>query len=156
MVRGAHRTPFVTKLGRFFTKTVATGLKGFVIGYCIFEYGIEVTYCTGPSMEPTIHDGDYIVIDKITTMTMSFKRGDIVVCRSPSDPHSFLCKRVIGMPGDLVESPDIGCQFVPKGGVWLQGDNYINSHDSRNFGAVPMGLLKGRAFFKLNTWEPLK
>ena len=92
MVRGIHRKSFVTKLGSLATRT----LKGFVIGYCIFEFGIEVTYCTGPSMEPTIQNGDYIVLEKITTLRKSFKRCDIVVCRSPSDPHSFLCKRLVG------------------------------------------------------------
>ncbi|XP_003747870.2 mitochondrial inner membrane protease subunit 1 [Galendromus occidentalis] len=144
------------RLGRAVTRTVVFGLQGVAIGYCIFEYGIQTSHCTGPSMEPTIHDGDIIVIEKISAIRNSFKRDDIVVCRSPSEPDSYLCKRLIGLPGDILTSPDIGSQEVPRGRVWLQGDNYNNSHDSKDFGPVPMGLLKGRAIFKLNTWEILR
>lgn len=95
-MRGARKTSFVTKLGRMVTKTAVFGLKGFVIGYCIFEYGIDVTKCTGPSMEPTILHGDHILIEKITRLRKSFRRGDIVVSRSPSDPSQLLCKRLVG------------------------------------------------------------
>ena len=36
---------------------------------------------------------------------------------------------------------------VPAGHVWLQGDNWMDSTDSRHYGPVPLGLLMGRAFF---------
>ncbi|KAG9145656.1 hypothetical protein Leryth_018704 [Lithospermum erythrorhizon] len=42
---------------------------------------------------------------------------------------------------------------VPKGHIWIEGDNKYNSSDSRNFGPVPYGLLEGRLFWKV--W-PLK
>ncbi|KAG0714690.1 Mitochondrial inner membrane protease subunit 1 [Chionoecetes opilio] len=38
---------------------------------------------------------------------------------------------------------------VPKGHVWLEGDNHHNSTDSRNFGSVPAGLIRGRAVFRV-------
>ena len=38
---------------------------------------------------------------------------------------------------------------VPKGHVWLQGDNAINSTDSRHYGPVPYALLQGRVFLKV-------
>lgn len=38
---------------------------------------------------------------------------------------------------------------IPKGHVWLLGDNPNWSKDSRHFGAVPYGLIRGRAWFKV-------
>lgn len=40
---------------------------------------------------------------------------------------------------------------VPPGHVWLQGDNTLNSTDSRHYGPVPYALIKGRAFLKVNS-----
>ncbi len=38
---------------------------------------------------------------------------------------------------------------VPKGHVWLQGDNYHNSTDSRHYGPIPYSLLRGKVFYKI-------
>ena len=38
---------------------------------------------------------------------------------------------------------------IPKGHVWLQGDNLANSIDSRNYGAVPEATLKGRVLARV-------
>uniref|UniRef100_A0A8C4VA93 Inner mitochondrial membrane peptidase subunit 1 n=1 Tax=Falco tinnunculus TaxID=100819 RepID=A0A8C4VA93_FALTI len=38
---------------------------------------------------------------------------------------------------------------VPKGHVWLEGDNLRNSTDSRCYGPVPYGLIRGRICFKI-------
>ena len=44
---------------------------------------------------------------------------------------------------------------VPKGHVWLQGDNFINSTDSRHYGPVPYALIRGRAFLKVHHTLPM-
>lgn len=38
---------------------------------------------------------------------------------------------------------------VPRGHVWLEGDNFENSTDSRKYGPVPLGLIKGRVMLRL-------
>lgn len=40
--------------------------------------------------------------------------------------------------------------FVPKGHVWLEGDNSENSIDSRTYGPVPIGLIQSRAILRLH------
>jgi len=39
---------------------------------------------------------------------------------------------------------------VPRGHVWLEGDNLENSSDSRAYGPVPYGLLRSRVLYKVN------
>jgi inner membrane protease subunit 1 len=41
---------------------------------------------------------------------------------------------------------------VPPGSVWLQGDNAMNSTDSRDYGAVPEQMILGRALVRV--WPP--
>lgn len=77
-----------------------------------------------------------------------------MIAKSPSDPKSNICKRVIGLEGDkiLTNSPSgffKGHSYVPTGHVWLEGDNLQNSTDSRYYGPVPYGLIRGRIFFKI-------
>nr|GEZ71630.1 mitochondrial inner membrane protease subunit 1 [Tanacetum cinerariifolium] len=38
---------------------------------------------------------------------------------------------------------------VSKGHVWIQGDNIYASNDSRNFGPIPYGLIKGKVWYKV-------
>lgn len=44
---------------------------------------------------------------------------------------------------------------MPTGHVWLEGDNLQNSTDSRYYGPVPYGLIRGRIFFKVCLYELL-
>ena len=39
---------------------------------------------------------------------------------------------------------------MPPGHVWVEGDNKKRSYDSRHFGPVPYGLIKGRAIYKVS------
>jgi signal peptidase I len=49
---------------------------------------------------------------------------------------------------------DVAPQEVPPGHVWLAGDHRDRSADSRVFGPVPVGRIKGRAFLALASWGP--
>ena len=79
----------------------------------------------------------------------SIKRGDIVSLINPKDPNEALCKRIIGLPGDLVKTYHYKKKYVlvPEGHCWVEGDNYAFSHDSNQLGCIPMGLILGNARF---------
>ena len=82
------------------------------------------------------------------------QRGDLVVALSPTNPKRSICKRVLGLPGDsiMVDPRDLDSPHVvvPRGHLWLQGDNYNNSTDSRVYGPVPMGLVRGKVYARVS------
>ncbi|XP_057637564.1 mitochondrial inner membrane protease subunit 1 isoform X2 [Chionomys nivalis] len=124
------------------------------IAHCAFEYVGGVVMCSGPSMEPTIQNSDIVFAENLSRHFYAIQRGDIVIAKSPSDPKSNICKRVIGLEGDKIlttSSSDISKSrnYVPTGHVWLEGDNLQNSTDSRYYGPIPYGLIRGRIFFKI-------
>ncbi|KAJ3176896.1 IMP1 inner mitochondrial membrane peptidase-like, partial [Irineochytrium annulatum] len=131
----------------------------------------EITMCTGPSMLPTFSIwGDLVLVEYVTwKWRRKLDRGDVVVAVSPLNPQRYICKRLVGLPGDPVEVNTItgkeimkvtlAYEFllsdgnpstkIPPGHVWLLGDNPKNSTDSREYGPVPMGLLRGRILLKV-------
>ncbi|KAF4803688.1 Mitochondrial inner membrane protease subunit 1 [Turdus rufiventris] len=110
--------------------------------------------CSGPSMEPTIQNSDIVFSENLSRHFYCIRKGDIVIVKSPNDPKSNICKRVIGLEGDRVctSNPSDFLKshsYVPKGHVWLEGDNLRNSTDSRCYGPVPYGLIRGRICLKI-------
>jgi signal peptidase I len=121
----------------------------------------------GDSMYPTLHNTDYLLV---THGASDLHRGDIVVTtvREGQAPVE-LVKRVIGLPGDVVEirndvayvngqpepqrgqvvvpqfSVSVPAVTVPTGSIYVMGDNRAVSEDSRYLGPVPLSGLKGRA-----------
>ncbi|KAF4622989.1 hypothetical protein D9613_001970 [Agrocybe pediades] len=115
---------------------------------------------TGPSMLPTFAIEGEIVIEDVITYRLfpdSIKRGDLVVAKSPVEPDTtIVCKRVIGLPGDIVcvdptgeYAPTSEYIKVPEGHIWISGDNASFSRDSRTYGPVPKGLIIGRVLARV-------
>lgn len=63
----------------------------------------EISQTEGASMLPTVQaHGDFCVVDKRFKNGNGIEMGDIIVARKPTQPDSWVCKRVTGMPGDVV------------------------------------------------------
>lgn len=127
----------------------------------------------GPSMQNTLVNGDYMVLDKISYRFTDIKRFDIVVIRTERES---IIKRVIGLPGEelyikdgdvyingnylkqdfnYIKSTDsfiiedFGETIIPKDTYIVLGDNRDNSFDSRKFGFVPKESIVGKTSFVL-------
>ncbi|XP_024459233.1 uncharacterized protein LOC7459129 isoform X6 [Populus trichocarpa] len=81
-----------------------------------------------------------------------FLDAKIQFCRSKVYGPSML--PTLNLTGDvlLVEHVSHRFQKVPKGHIWIQGDNMYASCDSRHYGPVPYGLVQGKLFFRV--WPP--
>ncbi len=128
----------------------------------------------GHSMEPNLHDGQFLIVDKISYRLHDPQRGDVIVFRSPSTPGKDFIKRVIGLPGEKVEiregvvwvddkavaEPYVtyhggrswGPQRVKAGELFVLGDNRPSSNDSRQWGMLPRDKVIGKAW--LSYWPP--
>lgn len=53
-------------------------------------------------MEPTLETNNLLVTERISKRVLTFERGDIVIARSPIEPKMFICKRIVGLPGDKI------------------------------------------------------
>ncbi len=145
---------------------------------------LQAFYIPSPSMVPTLHVDDRVLVNKLSYRLHDVHRGDVVVFeRPPNDAGVIrdLIKRVVGLPGETVEGRDggvyvngrrlaepylpegtitstFGPQRIPPGRVWVMGDNRSNSSDSRVFGPVPESRIVGRAFVRvwpLSAFGPL-
>ena len=127
---------------------------------------VQISIVKGHSMEPSLQDGDRLVVDRVSCSLGEMHRGDVVVLRYPRNPEVDFVKRIVGLPGDRVAlrngqlwvngamAPDDWTCIadrettrdvqVPSGCYFVLGDNRPISCDSREFGLVPGELLKGR------------
>ncbi|XP_015599355.1 mitochondrial inner membrane protease subunit 1 [Cephus cinctus] len=118
------------------------------VTHCALEYIGDFVVCTGPSMEPTIYSNDVLFTEHISPRLQRMSKGDIIIAKCPSNPQQHICKRITGLPGDKVRH-GYTTYTVPIGHIWLEGDNNSNSADSRIYGPVPQGLVRGRAVCKV-------
>lgn len=123
-------------------------------------YICSPTLVYGPSMLPSLNfTGDVLLVDKLSPLLGKVGPGDIVMVRSPDNPMKTITKRIVGVEGDTVtflvdpgRSDRSNSVVVPKGHVWIQGDNIYASKDSRQHGPIPYGLILGKAFCRV--WPP--
>ncbi|MGE5484857.1 MAG: signal peptidase I [Ignavibacteriales bacterium] len=150
-------------------------ITALVLAYLIQGFVVQSWVVDGPSMEPTVLNGERLFLNKFVYRLGPPKRGDIVVFHLPKKGDRDFIKRVVGLPGETVEvrlgrvyinqqpidepyiRKDVLGEYpkvtVPEGQVFVMGDNRPNSLDSRAFGTVPINLIRGKAMF---VYWPLK
>lgn len=147
-------------------------LKQFVL-FClimiVYMCCFKNVVVSGSSMSPTLRDGDFLIVNKISYVFGDAKKGDIVVF-----PHndSYYIKRVVATEGDTVKISDGQLYIngkpenaeylskevrtagdidivVKKDRVFVLGDNRSNSLDSRYFGTVEKDILVGKVILRV-------
>ena len=144
-----------------------------VYRYAYRAYVVEAFILPAESMKPTLIPNDRLLVRKTKKYVPKF--GDIIAFKSPDDPSIPWIKRVAALPGETLEIKNeilyidgqkvqhpafkkieyppgnyIGMEGksykVPKNHIFLIGDNTANSHDSRDFGAIPLRDVIGKAY----------
>ena len=127
----------------------------------------------GESMVPTLASGEYVIVSRLSYRVGTPQRGDIIVFHFPRDPREEYIKRIIGLPGDMVDIRNgqvlvngnaldesylsvkvnyTGSWSIPSGQLFVLGDNRNNSSDSHDWGTVPMDYVVGKAIVVY--WPP--
>jgi signal peptidase I len=123
-------------------------------------------------MQPLLADGERIIVNKFVYRFHAIERGDVVVFWYPREPQISFIKRVVGLPGDMVElrrgslfvngqrvnETYLSAQFkdsdtfpateVKKGYFFVLGDHRNSSNDSRTWGDVPEKYIYGKAVYR--------
>jgi signal peptidase I len=153
-----------------------------IIIFFLIQTVIRNFRVVGTSMINNLHDGQYLIIDKISYNPFvteiigigGIQRGDVIVFEPPNRPEDDYVKRVIGLSGETVEvingqvfindepldepfRPQPGSYNMPPmtveaGRLFVLGDNRNNSNDSHNWGTLPIENIVGRAW--LSYWPP--
>lgn len=161
------------------TQLIAVLLFAALISLGVNQYGIALSLVSGSSMRPTLHNGDFLLVNKFSALVKTPQRGEIITFQDPMNERRYLVKRVIGIAGDRVEvkkgllylnrhklqekyidthieDGNFGPVTVAQGTVFVLGDNRhrFASRDSRyeNVGFVPVHLIDGKV--ELILWRP--
>jgi signal peptidase I len=71
--------------------------------FFVIRVTIQSAIVVGYSMEPSFNDGERLIVSKVTYTFTSPQRGDVIILRPPNNQNEDYIKRIIGLPGDIVE-----------------------------------------------------
>ncbi len=150
---------------------VITIIACIIIAKMINSFVIVNARVPSASMENTIMTNDRLIANRLAYVFSEPEKGDIVVFEAPDEPDKLFIKRVIGVPGDLVQIHDgllyinnelqdepyikedmvgsFGPYTVPEDNYFMLGDNRNNSLDARYWRNtyVPEDTILGKAMF---------
>jgi signal peptidase I len=137
-------------------------LVGLALVVGLFFYAFRMVRVKGHSMDPTFHNGQWLLIRRNNWPSPRLKVGDVVVFRLDDD---VLVKRIAALGGQKAPDPETMLLIrpshkrpgdwetavvpttprqVPHGQLYVLGDNPPVSDDSRSFGPVPVSAMLGR------------
>lgn len=138
----------------------------------IVVFVVQPVRVEGTSMQPNLADQERIFVNKFVYHLSDIQRGDVVVFWYPKDRSKSFIKRVVGLPGEVVEvRQGIVCvdgkplqehyllseyvdyySYPPVKVGWdnyfVMGDHRNSSNDSRHWGCVPASSIFGKAIFR--------
>jgi len=147
---------------------ITTLLAAVILAFLVRTFVVESFVVQGVSMLPTFLNNEHVLVDKLAYKLGAPQDGQVIVFHPPiQGVTEDYIKRVIGTPGQTVQiiaghlyvdgkkvaQPYIEywdpTSFhkvtVPKGDVFVMGDNRPDSYDSRYFGMVPIHSIAGQA-----------
>lgn len=147
-----------------------------VLTWVIITFVGQRTRVDGRSMMNTLHDGDNLIVEKLSYRFSDPKRFDIIVF-PPTGKKEYYIKRIIGLPGETVQidengniyingellKENYGAETIQNPGraanpitlgddeYFVMGDNRNNSKDSRSeeVGNVKRSQIIGRAWLRI-------
>lgn len=158
------------KYKRVFRELVETALMTAVVFIFLITFVVQGFKVYGSCMQPNLYTGERLLGNKFIYRFEEPTRGDIIVFRYPPNPRKVFVKRIIALPEETIEirsgkvyvngstlaepyltnTPhgDFPPQKVPRGCVFVLGDNRDASNDSRSWGNLPMKNIQAKAWLR--------
>lgn len=160
-------------------KFVLKLLVVFIISLLLKNYVFSISVVRQNSMNDTLQDGDILIVSRINPTNI--KKGDIVIVKNPDEnsDHKYFIKRVIAFENDYVEiwknillvndeildeeyvtyNRNTSDKYssltlhIPKGHIFVLGDNRDFSNDSRNFGSIPVKNIIAKVYIRIYPFD---
>jgi signal peptidase I len=148
----------------------------FLVVFATVQFSMQSFRIDGPSMFPSFEQSEFIMVNKLSYHFGDPQRGDVIIFDPPFSSNYPFIKRVIGLPGELVEieqgkiyidghlleeTPDMGSPgrdisvLVKEDNYFVLGDNRDNSRDSTEGWTVPRENIIGKSwmiYWPLSRW----
>lgn len=165
-----------------FLKDISKYIIIVIIILFMITFVFSITQVVGNSMDPTLKDGEILILNKFKYRFFDIKREDVISLKYADT--KYLIKRVIGLPGDNVEIidntlyingkeyeepylsedlnyidfklKDLGYNTIPDDMYLVLGDNREISLDSRKIGLIKKKDITGKVAFRFWPLNKLK